>query len=146
MVDDGRIIPPPRRGHKPVPARGCTPDRLNDKEYIMNGFLKLLGAIEVMREAFDDSKHPTFSSTSVDDEEFRVDDSDSNHGGRHFYSSSSSSGGHTSCHHWSGYDDGEATEEDDSSDSTADTVATCIRLGRVMRLVDRGNYIAACKR
>lgn len=111
----------------------------------MNGFLKLFCALEAMREAFDDSRHPTFSSTSVDDEEFRVDDSDSNHGGRHFYSSSSS-GGQSSCHHWSGGDDGEATEEDDSSDSTADTVATCIRLGRVMRLVDRGNYIAACKR
>lgn len=110
----------------------------------MNGFLKLLCALERMREAFDDSKHPTFSSTSLDDEDFRVDDGNS--GGRHFYSSSSSSGGHTSCHHWSGGDDGEATEEDDSSDSTADTVATCIRLGRVMRLVDRGNYIAACKR
>ena len=104
---------------------------------------KLLGAIEVFREAFDDSKHPTFSASSTDDEDFRVDDGNS--GGRHFYSSSSS-GGHTSCHHWSGGDDGEATEEDDSSDSTADTVATCIRLGRVMRLVDRGNYIAACKR
>lgn len=109
----------------------------------MNGFLKLLGAIEVMREAFDDSKHPTFSSTSVDDEEFRVDDGNS--GGRHFYSSSSS-GGHSSCHHWNGGDDGEAAEEDDSSDSTADNIATLVRLGRVIRVVEAGRFSAACRR
>ncbi|MBR3958266.1 MAG: hypothetical protein IKJ89_10485 [Kiritimatiellae bacterium] len=112
----------------------------------MNGFLKLLGAVEIMREAFDDSKHPTFSSTSVDDEEFRVDDSDSNHGGRHFYSSSSSSGGHTSCHHWSDCDDGEAAEEDDSGDSTADNIAALVRLGRVIRVVEAGRFSAACRR
>ena len=111
----------------------------------MNGFLKLLCALERMREALDDSKHPTFSSASVDDEEFRVDDSESNDDGCFYVSSPSSSSSSSSCH-WSGGDDGEAAEEDDSSDSTADTVATCIRLGRVMRLVDRGNYIAACKR
>ena len=43
----------------------------------MNGFLKFLGTVEVMREAFDDGKHPTFSSTSLDDEDFRVDDGNS---------------------------------------------------------------------
>ena len=107
---------------------------------------KLLGAIEVFREAFDDSKHPTFSASSTDDDEFRVNDHDAKGDGCFYRSSpssysSSSYGG--SSPRWSSSEEDDGREEDDA---TIDNVVTCIRLGRVMRLVDRANYIAACRR
>lgn len=117
----------------------------------MSGLMKLLGAIEVFREAFDDSKHPTFSASSTDDEEFRVNDHDSRKGDGCFYRSSPSSSYGSSSYsgsssNWSRCEEDDGCAEDDSHDATIDTVVTCIRIGRIMRLVDRGNYIAACKR
>ena len=105
----------------------------------MNGFLKVLSCLEAFRDAFDDLKHPTFESST--DDEFRVDDSDSDVGCYYTspsYSSSSCCG--------SDDEDDEVADDDSSYDPTADNIATCVRLGHIMGVVNHANGIAARRR
>ena len=107
----------------------------------MNALLKIIGGVACFMDAFQDVKIP--KSSSADDDYENEDDAHS--GGTIFYRSSADSNYSPSMGASCESDDS-CNEDADECDSAVEMAVTAARIGRVLRVVDRANYIAACRR
>lgn len=109
----------------------------------MNALLKIIGGVACFMDAFDDAKIPRLKSSSADDDYENENDAVSD--GAIFYRSSADSNYSPSMGASCESDDS-CNEDADECDSAVEMAVTAARIGRVLRVVDRANYIAACRR
>ncbi len=122
----------------------------------MNALLKILAVVNTFREAFS-TNYPSFNDepkrtfrgepledfVNSDDDELQGVDSEDSWTTCHYSRASSgySRGSSSSCCGGSGDD-----EDDSYQERMVNDAVTCARLGRMMRIVDRANDIAARRR
>ena len=109
----------------------------------MNAFLKVLGGVACLMDAFDDSKIPRIKSSSADND--YENENDAHCGGTGFYRSTADSNYSRSLGASCESDDS-CNEDADEYDSTVEMAVTAARIGRCLRIVDKANYIGACRR
>ncbi len=109
----------------------------------MNALLSIIGGISCFIDAFDDSRIPRLKSSSADDDYEK--ENDAHFGGTSLYRSRADSNYSPSMGASCESDDG-CNEDADEYDSTVEMAVTAARIGRCLRIVDRANYIAACRR
>ena len=109
----------------------------------MNSFLKMVGAVACFMDAFDDAKIPRFKASSADN--YENEDTHNGTDGTSHYRFCRDDIDRDYSHHSEEGDDFCNCNED-TDDSTVEAAVSAARIGRVLRIVDAGRHIAACRR
>ena len=108
----------------------------------MNTLMKFFGGVACFMDAFDDAKIPRLKFSSGDND---LENENNSYGGTYHsttdrsYSLSSPNAVHTS-------DDSSNEDADEYDSAFVETAVSAARLGRVLRVVNKANHIAACRR